>query len=740
MNTDELAKRLLATFLDELEEQLAVLNADLLALEAHPDDAERLKSVFRVAHTLKGAAGAAGVPAIAKACHAMEETLAAARDGRLVLAAPNFAALYGAADALANAGRTLRTGADPTSLDLSAITRLFRPGAAMPAARRLPTESKSVEAIQAATPPVATPEPAPAPQLDGTIRVRSEKLDDLVATAGQSMIVAARNAEFPESIDALREQAVRWAAEWRPAARAIRVVLERAGAGSALAEPLTAIARHLSQLVRDTSAMSQAMTRDSRSLERLAGDMMLRARSLRMRPFSELAETLPRVIRDLAAATGKEVQLEVTGQNVEADRVVLDGLRDALLHLIRNAVDHGIELPAERERKGKPAAGTITVSAALRGEQIFVTVSDDGNGLDTAAIRKKLRASGVPVPDDEQELARALFEEGFTTRQEANAISGRGVGLGIVRTAVERIRGDVEVTWTPGKGTVFTISVPLTLATTRAVLVEVGSHVLAIPTEAVERLVRLAPDDVRSIEGRHAMLTPEGPVPLVALARILGPPVAERAPAGFVRALLLVVGRRRLAVVVDELVDETELVVRPLDRRDPRAMPHLSGAALMPNGRVALVLNPVAILSSGLARGERASVALATAVVPAAKRRRVLVADDSITTRTLEQSVLDAAGFDVITAVDGLDAWRLLQERGADLVVTDVEMPRLDGFALCERMRASKQFKELPVVLVTSLESPEDRARGLEAGADAYIGKSSFDQQALLDTIHQLIG
>ncbi|MDQ6829277.1 MAG: response regulator, partial [Gemmatimonadota bacterium] len=735
--------------LDELDEQLAVLNTDLLALETQPTDAERLKSVFRVAHTLKGAAGAAGVQAIAKACHAMEETLAAARDGRLALAAPNFAALFAAADALAGAGKLLRGGAEPSSIDLSAMTRLFRPSAAAAPQRPLPSGPARPEvpppkaaAVEPAAPPVQTVAamPEPAPQLDGTIRVRSEKLDDLVATAGQSMIVAARNAESPDSIDALREQASRWAAEWRPAARAIRVALERAGAGGAIAEPLSAIERNLAQLVRDTTAMSQSMTRDSLSLVRLAADMMHRARSLRMRPFSELGELLPRIVRDLAAATGKEVQVDIVGGDVEADRMVLDGFRDAVMHLIRNAVDHGIETPAERERKGKPSTGTVTVAAALRGEQIVVTVSDDGNGLDTAAIRKRLKSTGVPVPDDEQGLARALFEEGFTTRQEANAISGRGVGLGIVRAAVERIRGDVEVTWTPGKGTTFTMSAPLTLATTRAVLVEVGTHTLAIPTDAIERLLRLAPSEVRSIEGRHALVTPEGPVPLVTLARILGPPVTERPQTGLLRAILLSVGRRRLALVVDDLTDETELVVRPLERRDPRAMPHLSGAALLPSGRVALVLNPMTVISSGLSRADRSSLAMPAAEAPVAARRRVLVADDSITTRTLEQSVLDAAGYDVFTAVDGLDAWRLLQERGADLVVSDVEMPRLDGFALCERMRASKQFKELPVILVTSLESPEDRARGLEAGADAYIVKSSFDQQALLDTIHQLIG
>jgi two-component system chemotaxis sensor kinase CheA len=269
--------------------------------------------------------------------------------------------------------------------------------------------------------------------------------------------------------------------------------------------------------------------------------------------------------------------------------------------------------------------------------------------------------------------------------------------------------------------------------------VRVADVALALPTEAVERLVRVPATELRQAEGRRFLATPDGPVPVATLARLLGPPLADRALEGPVPVAQLLVGGRRLAVVVDALEAERELVVRPIARRGGGTLPALAGAALLGDGRVALVLDAGAVVSAGLGAGVAGQVAVAA---PPADTRRpcLLVVDDSITTRTLEQSVLEAAGYDVMTAVDGADGWRLLQERGADLVISDVEMPRMDGFALCETVRASKRFAQLPVILVTSLETPEHRARGLEAGADAYVVKSSFDQEALLATVRELLG
>jgi two-component system chemotaxis sensor kinase CheA len=376
------------------------------------------------------------------------------------------------------------------------------------------------------------------------------------------------------------------------------------------------------------------------------------------------------------------------------------------------------------------------VAAALRGDRLAVTVADDGAGLDIEGVRAQLRDRGREVPDTDREVVRLLFQGGLSTRAEATAISGRGVGLDLVRAALDRVGGVVDVRWTPGAGTTFALDCPLSLATLRVLLAAIGPQPVAIPTMWVERLHRIRLADVKQVEGRAVIAGEPSPTPLVPLARLL-PPLPERPAGDPVPVVVVAAGEQRLALSVDELVAEQEVVVQPVESLGI-PMPLVAGGALLGNGRVALVLNPPTVLEAGLGSAGGAGPALAPPS-PARARPTILVVDDSITTRTLEQSVLDAAGYEVVAAVDGAEAWKLLQERHCDLVVADVEMPRMDGFELCQAIRGSKRLRELPIVLVTAMETPEHRARGLEVGADAYIGKSDFDQQGLLDIIRQLL-
>jgi two-component system chemotaxis sensor kinase CheA len=302
-----------------------------------------------------------------------------------------------------------------------------------------------------------------------------------------------------------------------------------------------------------------------------------------------------------------------------------------------------------------------------------------------------------------------------------------------VEAAMLRVRGSVSLAWIPGGGTTFTLECPLTLVAIRAVLVRSGAQLFALPTSNVEQLVRVRATEVRRAEGREVILTGAEPIPLVSLAAVLGPPFVAGAVTDIFPALIVSAGGRRVAFLLDAVETEQELVVRPI-ARGGSPMPHVSGGALLGSGRLVLVLNPVSLVQQALSGKLGAGVTAAPV-----KRRRVLVVDDSMTTRALEQSVLEAAGYEVRTAVDGSDAWRQLQEHGTDLLVSDIEMPNMDGLTLCRTVRASERFANLPVVLVTSLDSPDARERGLTAGADAYVGKASAGQAGLLDTVRELL-
>jgi two-component system chemotaxis sensor kinase CheA len=724
MDRDALAVRLLETFLGELEEQLRAMNADLLALEAVPGDDEHLRSLFRVAHTLKGAARAAGVPLIERACHALETLLAAVRDGRASLDPARFPLLFSAADALDDARRRLLAGGDLGGCALEGVADALQ--AADTQAPRSTAETRPV--------------PAVVPMLrggDGQVRVDAEALDRLLASAGELLVSGGRAHERRADAESVAESGGPVAAPWRHAARRARLALERIPEAAPAGRALQDVAEESRKLARTLDVLAGAMAGDARGLGKVGDEVLDRVRRLRMHPFAEACEALPRVVRDVATAAGKEVELEVAGGEVHADRAVLDALREALPHLVRNAVDHGIESPTERQRAGKPRRGLVSVRAAIAGDRVAVVVADDGAGLNVPALRARLARRGVPAPEDDRDLVRSIFEPGVTTRAEATTTSGRGVGLDIVRSAMTGIRGSVEVTWDPGRGTTFTLRCPPTLATIRVLLVGVGPQAMALPSGDVERLVRVTSADVGRAEGRDVLVVAGRPVPLLPLAQLL-PGLPARPIAGATPAVVLRVGERRLAVLVDELISEQEVLLRPLGP-GTRPLPLVSGAVLLPSGRVALVLDAGAVVAAGVGSTGRAGTPLA-ATEPARLRHTVLVVDDSITTRTLEQSILEAAGYAVMAAADGADAWKALQERGADAVVADVEMPRMDGFALCEAIRGSKRFKELPVLLVTALETPAHRERGLAVGADAYIGKSSFDQRHLLDTLAQLLG
>jgi two-component system chemotaxis sensor kinase CheA len=593
---------------------------------------------------------------------------------------------------------------------------------------------------------VASPEPVGA---SPTVRIAADKLDDLLARSGELLVVRRRVQSRTDDLTELQNFVNRWKAEWRSAEKALGRTWAEAKRGAEAPIGAAALSRrtaralgrvgdNVRQLEKDLERLAAVLRGDARALDQAAGALDEEVRRVRMIPFADACQGLDRVVHDLAEAGGKAVDLVIQGGNVELDRSVLEGLKDPLRHLVRNAVDHGAEPAEERRKAGKPPRVTVTVAAVLRGAQVEVVVADDGRGLDLEALRQQLRKKNLPEPADDRELARLIFLPGMTTTRLITDVSGRGVGLDVVKSRVEALHGTVDLSFTAGHGTRFALAVPLTLTTLRALLVAAGGQTFAFVGTNVQKLVRADPAALRSVEGREMLALGGAPLPVASLTDTLGLPPREAAPRRKVPAVVVAAGDRRMAFVVDEFLAEQEIVVKGLGSR-LRRVRHFSGATILPSGQIALVLNAADLIRRALGRPTARPLgeALAPKVAPA--KKRILIAEDSVTTRALEKSILEAAGYDVTAAADGADAWQLLQERGADLLVSDVEMPRLDGFGLAETVRGSSRFRELPVVLVTARATESDKARGLAAGANAYLVKSAFDQRALLETIAQLL-
>jgi two-component system chemotaxis sensor kinase CheA len=765
LDRDELIRRLMATFRVELDEHSRVFNRELLALEREPHGPgalESIKLLFRSAHSLKGAAHAVGQSELEQHCHSLEELLAGLRDGRRALDPELFAELFAAVDRVSAAGHALAaSSAAPAPPPAPA------PETPLPARHSLPPASDASER----PPPARSAEPEPSAE---SVRVPGRRLDALLAQSGELQIARLRLDVRREELHALQELVTRLRHEWRGSewstrrARARGEASESAagkngaskngagkngasepngasgGNGGQVASARTARAiaftrQSLARLDRELERFSSAFAEDMRVIDRAATPLREQIHQARLLPFVEACEGLPRMLRDLLRQQGKEAELVIEGAETELDRSLIDGARDALVHLVRNAVDHGLEPPDERRARGKPARGRIVLAATLRGETVAISVSDDGRGIDEQAVRGRAFELGIEAPDDARALLRLLFVPGFSTAREVTHVSGRGVGLDVVQARVEVMRGTVEVDRAPGGGARFTLTLPLTLSTVRAVFVRAGGEVLALPATSVQRMLRAGPEHLRSIEGREhlALAGNSAPVPLCALGGALALGTSS-APLSKVPLVLVEAGGRQAAFTVDELLGQHEVVARPLGRRLGR-MRWVSAATLLPTGRIALLLQPSALIDAAYGERRAEPIALRFASGAKAVQKRLLLVDDSVTTRTLEKSILEAAGYAVLTASDGSAAWHLLQEHGADLVLSDVEMPSMDGFALAQAIRSSKRFRDLPVVLLTARGDEADRARGLEAGADAYLVKSAFDQRTLLETLRQLL-
>src|SRR3954447_15123357 len=710
---------LLATFRAEVEERVASLSAGLLQLESHPSPRQVIGGVFRDAHTVKGSARMLGLDGVLQVAHRCEDLLGGLRDGRLTVRRDLIDLLLAACDGITSAMPGVE---DPVPED------------------HLDALAAALDAAIAGDDPVAVPQWAPAVD-DGSddddrkaragdsVRVATDKVYELLDIVGEAELDARRIERASVALDALGTEHSRWL-------RTLRDGLHSAGdtsADNALA---------LNRLVAVADQLAAA-TRDIRELVEGAhgrlGQVRDGAMSLAMVPVRRVVAGLPRVVRDIAVATGKDVRLVLTGEDVELDKQVLDGVSDALKHLVVNAVDHGCESTGQRLAAGKPAQSTVTVAARASGGTVVIEVTDDGGGIDESDLRAAAVARGL-IADPSLSgpaLWQVLFQPGFSTSSEVTETSGRGVGLDVVRTAVESLGGTVDLRSTRGEGTTFVLTLPVTLGVLRCLLARIGDERYAIPVPGVVESLSLKDASVHTLAGKPVVVRHGITLPLLDLGAALDVPGDREASV----AVVVRHADRQVAWAVDRLEGELELVVKDLGPFLGR-LPLVSGATIDGDGSVVCLVD----LRELAGESSLASPVVATpgnAVerpAPVARKARVLVVEDSVGVRELERVILEGAGYDVVTAVDGLDGAARLKGDPADLVVSDVEMPGMDGYTLTRTIRRTRGWEQVPVVIMTSRGSEEDQRAGLDAGASAYLLKTEFDQNQLVETVRRLIG
>ena len=726
-------------FAMEAEGRLDTLVDELLELEKGGATPEMVASLFREAHTIKGGAAVVGMPHVARVAHALEDLLEEVRRERRGVDTALIDAVLAGVDAirtlipLAVAGQEheeaafdaeqrlrIAVGGPPVVDDKAAagpgVTAPAAAPGATPSVRASAAPDVAVPAPSAAAPPPvapAAPPPAPAREHhagDGSVEAHGAA-DGAAGHAEPARATATEMLQIPvHRIDEL-----------------VRLIGEASAATLRLGSAL------LERLERDPSGLTEY-----RDLVRSLNELQELALHARMIPVMSLAPRLRRAVRDLARETGKEVRFETRGDDAEIDRGVLERLADPLLHLVRNAVDHGVESADERRQKGKPAEGTIRLHAMQLGSEVVIAVSDDGRGIDVARVRETAgRTDRSAIEMDDEAALYLIFRSGLTTATKVTGVSGRGVGLDAVRASLNAVRGRIEVRSDPGMGTEFRIAVPITMATLRCLVIKAGGQAFAIPLHSVRAVLPSQPS--ATVGGRAMTMLDGRPVPISSLSAVLGMGNGAVGPAVVLAGLT-----RSHAFTVDDLVDQRDVVVKGLGELVPR-LPAVAGAGVQPDGSILLVLEAAGLIERARRtdNGDRSQEAAGGGgheePVPH-RAASILVVDDALTVRELQRSIFENAGYRVRVAVNGEEALAEISHERPDLVLTDVQMPRMDGFELTEAIRKQPSLASLPVIMLTSRGSDEDRRRGLECGADGYIVKSGFDQSALLSAVERLLG
>lgn len=770
--------KLLATFKIEAEEHLKNLNEGLLALENTPPlhlKKQIVETLFREAHSLKGAARAVNHDHIQTICQTVESVLSALKRQTLTPSKQMFDVLYNSIDLIGKLIEKPPTGENRSTLEtliqnLEAL--LSPPPSDLPAPsdatispiqteKPLPsdapaTSSRTEEKHQESPPPPISSPPLPAvsseePQKihfdhNKTIRLHIHKLNRLFQQTEELLSLKLSSRQHFSELQTIEKYLGQFHKELFYFEKQLKIDAYQNSETKGNDKTFILLKKHrdfIKTLKEMLTHTVKSANRDYRLLGNMVDTLLDNTKKLLMQPFSTLFESFPRMVRDLSSQLQKEVHLEIQGGDIESDRRILEAMKDPLIHLIRNSIDHGIEPPEERQKKNKNRSGTIRISVAqLSSNGVEIIVSDDGKGIACDAVKKAAVKEHLITQKDadhmsDKEAAMLIFLSGVSSSNIVTELSGRGIGMGVIAEKVDKLGGHLSLDSSPN-GTSIKMLLPLTLATFRGIQLKISGQHFIMPTHNVCRVLLIKKENIKPVENRMSVSVDGKVISYIHLRDILKLPIPpSEDEKTSVTTLIIKASEQTVALGVDSIVNEQEVLVKKFGKQLAH-IPNILSATVIEMGEVVPILNPSDLIKS---------IVNTHAFIPSKSQveeehnknmKKVLLAEDSMTTRVLLKNILEAAGYNVTVAVDGLEALTRLKDIQVDLLLTDVEMPNMDGFTLAENVRKLDSLKNLPIILCTSLASEKDKERGIEVGANAYIDKSNFTQSLLLDLVKKL--
>jgi chemotaxis protein histidine kinase CheA len=770
--------KFIGRFVEEAREHIKKLNEGLLILEKNPGDTETMNVIVRSAHTIKGSSRMLKLTAITEVAHKLEDALDALRAGRLQHSKGVFNLIFKAIETISGFVENTAEGEEITTDNTDICEKLeaastgdFKEEAASPVPATIPepsptpgptTTTEPSTAPGSSTAPVV-PEKAeqkegtdiketpgdegpgqktvaqktavktPKVKIQETIRVSSEKLDVLIKLVGEMISNQSRlkqNLLNIKNVEKLSE-------------RNFELISNLEGNGISSNGNNDEIIDNTRTLYQELKQLAPYIGEDLNIQELLIGELQERSLKMRMLPLSTVFDTFPMAVRDIAGSLGKEIDFTITGAETELDKKIIEKIGDPLVHMIRNSIDHGIEQPEVRQAAGKPGTGQIKLSACYEGGNVLVELSDDGGGIALQRLKEKALRKGLYDEEtldnmQESEIVDLIFHHGFSTSAIITDLSGRGVGMGVAKeNIVDELKGSIQIKTNEGEGTSFYIRLPLTLAIMRGLLFTISGMTFAVSADSVDEILKIPRTEVIDVVDKKAIRLREQIIPVENTSFLLNLPLGANED-DHLLIIIVHMGNEKMGLIVDSLLDEHDMVIKPLPSH-MRNIPLVSGVAISGKNEIINILHiPELIKAAKEAKGTGRLKAMA--VEEKKKALNILVVDDSINTREIEKAILESYGYIVTLAGDGIEAMEKVNEFKYDLVITDIEMPRMDGFTFTEKLRDNEEYRSTPIIIVTSREKEEDKKRGIQVGADAYIIKGSFDQSNLLDTIQNLMG